>query len=184
MIRFNEYRIKKHIFGVFIGLLVGAVFFIYFQGDDIYLRFFGYREGALGAYRNAEYAFSVLYPLDYLAAEENGNSLLNVFFTKQQDPPFYLKKSSTVHVENGDRSAYIQSINDRENTRVVSTRNITIGDRIFAKQIISRPYDTASDERVTETVFNRSGKTYVIWQKYSGSIDAAYPLLLRSFRFY
>ncbi len=185
MIRFNEYEWKKHFFIVFLILLLCGIAFFYVNGEDIFYQFLG---GDIKAgrekYTNGEYHFSVLYPFEYLVGQERGDDYMSVyFFPPKADPPLAEKMSPIIFIEKGNRASYLVAVKKREGVQVLSERNITVGDGIFAKQIVSRLADGRAETKLVETAFSRSERVFVVWQNYSEKIDPAYPTLIKTFQF-
>jgi hypothetical protein len=183
MFHLDEYSIKKHLFQVFVGLMGGAIVFIYFQGERIlYVNFFPEERGMeQGAYHNDEYAFSVNHPAAYAVREEMEENSLQVFFVREYTPA--IENAPLIFAGSIDRSTYLESMKKRQNTRILSERNVTVGNGIFAKQIISSFTRTAGGEKLKETIFSQNGKLYVIGQLYEKNPDAIYNVLLQSFKF-
>ena len=184
MIRFNEYEWKKHFFLVFLVFLLCGIAFFYVNGEDIFYQFLG---GDIRAgrekYTNGVYRFSVLYPFEYLVGQERGDDYLSVYFAREREAPFHLKRSPIIFIEKGNRVSYQSAIKEREGVQVLSERNITVGEAIFAKQIVSRRMDGRAGPKLVETVFSRSEHVFIVWQNYSEKIDPAYPLLIKTFQF-
>lgn len=180
----DEYTIKKHIFTIFILLLISGVAFFYVKGEALFSRFIDKNLDAEEfIYSNNNYKFSLLYPADYLTAEERGKDYLNVYFTRERESPFRLKKSVTLSVVKGERAEYLQNAKNRENAEIISDRQLTVGDRTLAQQLVFRFKNIAEDKKSVETVFARPGLVFIIRQNYNEKIDNAYPLILKSFRF-
>lgn len=183
-IRLNEYAIKKHFFAVFVCLLLSATAWIFVQGDRVFSRLVGTPvfDERVKTYANEEFGFAVSYPEEYLVGEEATADVLAVYFTKERKSPFQLKSSPIVFVANGDRASYIEGIQSRKNTKILATRNVTAGNALFAKEVLSA-VEGATGGYIKETVLSRSGIVYVIFQRYAKNIDPAYPLLIKTFQF-
>lgn len=179
----DEYAVKKHFLTVFVCLLLGAIAFVYLQGEHIFISVIGAHvpKDSLFVYHNDRFEFAVSYPSRYLVGEEGGEESGTVYFTERQDPPFYLRSSPHIYSEEGDWREYLAKAEQRKNSKITSVRNITVGDAIFAKEIISAAKD--GKERIKEVIFGRLGKTYVILQRYGSSLDPIYPLLVKTFQF-
>lgn len=181
-IRFDEYAVKRHLFIVFVGLLLFAIAFLYVQGERIFLSVLssGETQEQKNIYRNAEFGFSAAYPERYLVAEEAGQDFLRVYFTAHDNPPFFLQSSPVIFIARGNWRDYVLRTRQYPGKRIISERSITVGSSIFAKEIVS---SVEGEKRLKETVFGRTGFTYIIGQQYDEALDPAYPLLVKTFQF-
>ena len=134
-------------------------------------------------YENVKYGFNVSYPIEYLLGQERGADFFTLYVTREQKSPFRLKYAPTLYIEKGEQGAYIRSIAKREDSAVISRRNVTVGASIDGEQIASRPTDTKGGAKLVETVFSNGDDAYVIWQRYDERIDPAYPMLIQTFSF-
>ncbi|MEK7636489.1 MAG: hypothetical protein AAB362_02275 [Patescibacteria group bacterium] len=184
MIRFNEYEWKKHFFIVFLIFLLCGIAFFYVYGEDVFYQFLG---GDVGVgrekYINDEYRFSVFYPFQYRVWQERGDDSVGVYFAREHETPSHIKRSPIIFIEKGNRVSYSTAVKERKGIQILTERNITVGDAIFAKQIVSRLADGRAGAKLVETVFSSSGQVFIVWQNYDERVDPAYPLLVKTFQF-